>query len=156
MRRMWNTLSMIYVECLRKKHIVWQCISRLDHGSCYCKNFSTMHEESLHKAIVKAINDFYNCNEDVAEILKSNAESVLLRLADNEIQNIKNHLKEIDEARNNFINLIATGACGEDSLDGEFAELFAEEKTECIKVMNKTEILIIFKGGYEVRISVEK
>ncbi len=183
---------------------MWRCISRLDHGSRYCKNSPTMHEEPLHKAIVKAINEFYNCNEDVAEILKSNAESVLSVLADNEIQNIEKRLKEIDEARNNFINLIATGACVEDSLDGEFAELFAEEEKlssklmtlkaqnqdsesvqksvensvkeienaefqlekfndviirkliECIKVMSKTEILIIFKGGYEVRISVEK
>ncbi|MCM1509014.1 MAG: recombinase family protein [Ruminococcus flavefaciens] len=183
-----------------KKRIVWRCISRLDHGNRYCKNSPTMHEEPLHKAIVKAINDFYNCNEDVAEILKSNAESVLSGLADNEIQSIENQLKEIDEARNNFINLIATGTYGADSFDSEFAELFAEEEKlssklatlksqnqlsesvensvkeienaefqlekfndviirkliECIKVLSKTEILIIFKGGYEVRISVEK
>ncbi len=187
-----------------KKRIVWRCISRLDHGSRYCHNSPTIHEETLHRAIVKAINDFYNCHEDIAKLLKESAESVLSGLADNEIQSIEKRLKEIDKARNDFVDLIATGACGADSLDNEFAQLFAEEERlsenllvlrsqnqtsaetksklenelkeientrfeldcfndviirkviECIKVLSKTEILIIFKGGFEVKTEIEK
>lgn len=187
-----------------KKRIVWRCISRLDHGSRYCHNSPTIHEEPLHRAIVKAINDFYNCHEDIAKLLKESAVSVLSGLADNEIQSIKKRLKEIDKARNDFVDLIATGACGADSLDNEFAQLFAEEErlsekllalksqnqasaetkgrlenelreientrfeldrfndviirkvVECIKVLSKTEILVIFKGGFEVRTEIEK
>lgn len=187
-----------------KKRIVWRCISRLDHGSRYCHNSPTIHEEPLHRAIVKAINDFYNCHEDIAKLLKESAVSVLSGLADNEIQSIENRLKEIDKARNDFVELIATGACGADSLDNEFAQLFAEEEKlsekllalksqnqasaethsrlenelreientrfeldrfndvvirkviECIKVLSKTEILIIFKGGFEVKTEIEK
>lgn len=187
-----------------KKQIVWRCISRLDHGSRYCHNSPTIHEEPLHKAIVKAINDFYNCHEDIAKLLKGSAVSVLSGLADNEIQSIEKRLKEIDKARNDFVDLIATGACGADSLDNEFAQLFAEEEKlsekllalrsqnqasaetksrlenelreientrfeldrfndviirkviECIKVLSKIEILIIFKGGFEVRTEIEK
>ncbi len=186
------------------KRIVWRCISRLDNGSRYCKNSPTIHEEPLHRAIVKAINDFYNCNEDIAKLLKESAESVLSGLADNEIQSIEKRLKEIDKARNDFVDLIATGACGADSLDNEFAQLFAEEEKlsekllalksqshssaetqsklenelreientrfeleqfndiiirkviECVKVLSKTEILIIFKGGFEVKVDVDK
>ena len=187
-----------------KKQIVWRCISRLDHGSRYCHNSPTIHEEPLHRAIVRAINDFYNCHEDIAKLLKESAVSVLSGLADNEIQSIEKRLKEIDKARNDFVELIANGACGADSLDNEFAQLFAEEEKlsekllalksqnqasaetqsrlenelreientrfelncfndviirkviECIKVLSKTEILIIIKGGFKVRTEIEK
>lgn len=111
---------------------------------------------------------------------------------------LEKRLKEIDKARNDFVNLIATGACGADSLDNEFAE---EEKLsekllvlksqnqapaemqsrlenvlreientrfelvcfndviirnviECIKVLNKTEILIIFGRALKSESSV--
>lgn len=185
------------------KRIVWRCISRLDHGSLYCKNSPTIHEEPLHRAVVKAINCFYDCNEDVSEILKLNTEAVLSGMKDYEIQRIETRLKEIDSARNDFIRLIASGNIGEDSLDEEFAKLFAEEEElsgkllslkaqtqtkelnsrakteiqrinntkfelecfddiivrkviECIKVLSKTEILIIFKGGFEVIVDVDK
>ena len=177
---------------------MWRCISRLDHGSRYCKNSPTIHEEPLHRAIVKAINEFYNCSDEAAKILRNNAEKVLSGLADDEIQAIENRLKEIERARNDFINLIAEKVCDEDSLDEEFAKLFAEEESlssklislksqntakkspeinkitsskfelehfndiiirkviECIKVLSKTEILIIFKGGFEVKVDVDK
>ncbi len=187
-----------------KKRIVWRCISRLDHGSRYCHNSPTIREEPLHRAIVKAINDFYNCHEDIAKLLKESAVSVLSGLADTEIQSIEKRLKEIDKARNDFVELIANGACGADSLDNEFAQLFTEEEKlsekllalrsqnqasaethsrlenelreientkfeldcfndviirkviEYIKVLSKTEILIIFKGGFEVKTEIKK
>ena len=112
-------------------------------------------------------------------------------------------LREIDQARNDLVNLIASGGCDEDKLDSEFEKLYAEEQQlserlenlklqnktsegtqakldeimdmiehekfeletfdnvlirkliECIKVLSKTEILVIFKGGYEVRTEIE-
>ncbi len=148
---------------------------------------------------MKAINEFYNCSDEAAEILKNNAERVLSGLADNEIQTIENRLKEIEKARNDFIKLIAEKSCDEDSFDDEFEKLFAEEENlssklislksqrteresnpeidkiksfkfkleefndiiirkviECVKVLSKTEILIIFKGGFEVMVDVDK
>lgn len=112
-------------------------------------------------------------------------------------------LREIDQARNDLVGLIASGGCDEDKLDSEFAKLYSEEQSlserlemlksqnktsqetqakldkimdmiehekfeletfdnvlirkliECIKVLSKTEILVIFKGGYEVRAEIE-
>lgn len=187
-----------------KKQIVWRCISRLDHGSKYCKASPTIHEEPLQRAIVQAINDFYDCGDDVAKVLKANVESVLAGMEQTEIQRIEDRLKEIDKARNDIIGLITNGSCDEDAMDAEFAKLFEEETQlsqkllslkaqckvsddtkekidstiaeiennrfqleafddvlirkliECIKVLSKTEILIIFKGGYEVKTDVEK
>ena len=120
-----------------------------------------------------------------------------------EIIAAENRLKEIDQARNDLISLIATGGCDEDKLDSEFEKLYEEEQSlserlamlksknqtsaetqakldkiidmiehekfeletfdnvlirkliECVKVLSKTEILLIFKGGYEVRTEIE-
>ena len=124
-------------------------------------------------------------------------------LGDDESIRIEQRLKEIDDARNKMIGLIASGAVGEDSFDDEFEKLFTEETElsakleslhqqsqrtcqqetidmlvekinldcckltefddvlirkaiECIKVMSKTEIIIIFRGGYEMKVEVEK
>lgn len=115
----------------------------------------------------------------------------------------RKRLREIDQARNDLVGLIASGGCDEDKLDSEFAKLYSEEQSlserlemlksqnktsqetqakldkimdmiehekfeletfdnvlirkliECIKVLSKTEILVIFKGGYEVRAEIE-
>ena len=37
-------------------------------------------------------------------------------------------LREIDQARNDLVNLIASGGCDEDKLDSEFEKLYAEEQ----------------------------
>ena len=186
-----------------KKQIVWRCISRLEHGKKYCPDSPTIKEEQLHKAIIHAINNYYSCRNDIARILKVNIETVLECQGQEEIISIENRLKEIDQARNDLVNLIASGGCDEDKLDSEFSRLYQEEcqlserleilksqnKTsaetqakldkimdmiehekfeletfdnvlirkliECIKVLNKAEILVIFKGGYEVKIDIE-
>lgn len=120
-----------------------------------------------------------------------------------EILAVEKRLKEIDQARNDLVGLIASGGCDEDKLDSEFAKLYSEEQQlserlamlksqnqtseetqakldkimdmidnekfeletfdnvlirkliECVKVISKTEIVVIFKGGYEVRTEIE-
>ncbi len=187
-----------------EKRPVWRCVSRLEHGSKYCKSSPTIHEEPLHRAIIQAVNSFYDCGDDVARILKSNVESVLAGMEQSEIKKIEERLKEIDKSRNDMISLITSGSCDEDTLDAEFAKLYEEETQlsgkllslkaqckvsddtkdkiestiaeiensrfqleafddvlirkliECVKVISKTEIIIIFKGGYEVKAEVEK
>ena len=186
-----------------KKQIVWRCISRLEHGKRYCPDSPTIKEENLHKAIIRAINSYYSCRDDIAKILKANIGNVLECHGQEEITAIEKKLKEIDKARNDLISLIAAGGCDEDKLDSEFEKLYKEEQSlserlamlksknqtsaetqakldkiidmiehekfeletfdnvlirkliECVKVLSKTEILVIFKGGYEVRTEIE-
>ena len=183
--------------------MVWRCISRLEHGKKYCPDSPTIKEEQLHKAIIRAINNYYSCRNDIARILKANIGSVLECQGQEEILAAGKRLREIDQARNDLVNLIASGGCDEDKLDSEFEKLYAEEQQlserlenlklqnktsegtqakldeimnmiehekfeletfdnvlirkliECIKVLSKTEILVIFKGGYEVRAEIE-
>ena len=186
-----------------KKQIVWRCISRLEHGKKYCPDSPTIKEEQLHKAIIRAINNYYSCRNDIARILKANIGSVLECRGQEEILAAEKRLKEIDQARTDLVGLIASGGCDEDKLDSEFAKLYSEEQQlserltmlksqnqtseetqakldkimdmiehekfeletfdnvlirkliECVKVMSKTEILVIFKGGYEIRTEIE-
>lgn len=111
----------------RMNRTVWRCINRLEYGTKYC-HAPTIDEKPLQDTIVKAINEFFNCGDDVAKILKSATNSVLSLNDNNEIQQIEQRLKEIDSARNDFVNLIATGAVGADSLDSEFVKLYDEEE----------------------------
>lgn len=179
-----------------RNRTVWRCINRLEHGPKYCKS-PTIDEEPLHNAIVSAINEFYNCSDDVVKILKSATDTVLSGSNDDEIRQIEQRLKDIDQARNDFVNLIATGTCAPDSLDDEFARLYSEEErlsqklislkaqantesnelaneikadidnssfelqqyddvlvrkiVECVKIFDKEEISVTFKGGYEIK-----
>ena len=185
------------------KQVVWRCISRLEHGRRYCPDSPTIKEENLHRGIIRAINNYYSCCDDIKRILKANISSVLKCQGQKEILATEKRLKEIDQARTDLINLIASGGCDEDKLDGEFAKLYAEEQDlnerlkmlksqnktsaetqqkldkvtemiehekfeletfdnvlvrkliECIKVLSKNEILVIFKGGYEFRTEIE-
>ena len=121
-----------------------------------------------------------------------------------ETKEIQKRLREIDDARNDYITLIAAGTMDEEALDEQFQKLYVEEQElntrlkalensnnidnnkrsritqtlqnidksscelaeyndmlvrkliECIKVNSKTEITIIFKGGIETTVEVEK
>ncbi len=187
-----------------KKQIVWRCISRLDHGSKYCHHSPSMHEDKLHRAIIGAINEYYDCGDDIRKILLGNIETVLTGSDSSELRNAEQRLREIDKARNDYIMLIAGGTVDEDSLDSEFQKLYEEEQLlkekisklkssqkqseqqskalnmatekiafepcrlteyddmivrkliECVRVVSKTEIRVIFKGGYEITVEVEK
>ena len=186
-----------------KKQVVWRCISRLEHGTKYCTDSPTMKEEKLHKAILRAVNEYLGCRDEIAKILKANIGSVLECQGQQEILNLENRLRELNKARNDLITLIASGGCDEDKLDSEFAKIFNEEQSinerlkelkqkakisadtqnkidsamemieqekfkleifdniiirkliECVKVLSKEELLIIFKGEVEVKAKIE-
>ena len=186
-----------------KKQIVWRCISRLDHGSRYCKNSPSIHEEPLQKAIVDAINEYHGCAGEIAGILRAGTEAVLTGQMDGEVTAIEKRLAEIDKARNDMIRLIVSGTVGNDALDAEFQKLHDEEEKlsetitllkeqsaaddtvqrqidaalsqisaeqftmtefdevtvrrllECVRVIDKTHLQIIFKGGYEVAVEIK-
>ena len=111
------------------RYAVWRCISRLEHGKRYCTNSPTLKEAVLEKAILNAVNEYFGCRDEIAEILKANIGSVLEYQGQDEIISIENRLKEIDRSRNDLIGLIASGGCDEDKLDGEFAKIYMEEQS---------------------------
>lgn len=187
----------------KRKQPVWRCISRMEHGKRYCKKSPTLHEEPLHRAIVNALNSYFESEDEIRTILKSNIENVLAGTKSGELKAAEQRLQEIDEARNDYISLIASGAANDDALDEQFQKLYEEEQElqqkismlkqqsditkennekmmtildridhtecavkeyndllvrktiECIKVISKQEIKIIFKGGFEIKAEIE-
>ena len=50
-----------------RKRIVWRCASRLDYGTKYCKHSPTLSEDSLHAAILAAINSVMSDKDTLIE-----------------------------------------------------------------------------------------
>jgi len=73
------------------------------------KHSPSLHEDKLHKAILSAINEYYDCGDNIKELLKSNIEQALAGVSIKETKEIQRRLREIDDARNDYITLIASG-----------------------------------------------
>ena len=60
------------------KEIVWRCVNRLESGKKKCQHSPTLHEESLHRAILEAINGFCEIGDDVRQKLKAGIQEVVI------------------------------------------------------------------------------
>jgi len=59
------------------KKIVWRCISRLEHGTKYCKKSPSIEENRLHTAMVGALTRFGNDSDEVISTLRGSIEYAL-------------------------------------------------------------------------------
>lgn len=107
--------------------IVWRCINRIDHGKRFCHKSPSVNEEKLHRAIVKAINEYYGNGDDIRRIMQGSLEAVLAGSDNSGLRKAEIRLSEIDKARNDYISLITAGTMSEDSMDTEFQKLYEEE-----------------------------
>lgn len=112
-----------------KKSIVWRCINRLDHGTRYCKDSPSIHEDKLHAAIAKAMNKVYTGDSEFMSIVDQNIESVLSEADEigQAISKMESRIKEIEKQRDNLIELVTIGAMDIEASDGKFKALKDEE-----------------------------
>ena len=111
------------------KRIVWRCISRLDHGSKYCKHSPSISEEKLQEAIVRALNTVYSRSTDMLAQMEKN---ILMVIGDEgntkkKTLKIKKRIDEIEEERDDLVRQITSGEVSEDALDSNFESLNDEE-----------------------------
>ncbi len=85
------------------KEIKWRCISRIQYGKKKCHNSPTVDEQSLHKAIVSAINEFCEVKDDVAKALRESITEVLEPNLNGSVQAAQ---QRIDELTHNIDELI--------------------------------------------------
>ncbi len=173
-----------------KKKAVWRCISRMDYGKQYCTDSPTIEEVLIHDAIVKAINEvanddnnqlalknlqthikqYYGTLEDDSvyddEICLNTLIDKVMQMARTEDANSEEFVtlsKEISEVKKRIAekekrqSQIATSESRVneiiDSLDTlknnpiEYDDKVTRKLINCIKVISKNELLIIFKGG---------
>ncbi len=110
------------------KRKVWRCLSRLENGKKYCHQSPTLDEEKLQRAIVRTINTYFDCGEELADILRRNTAVVMGGQSCAEFRSLEARLAEIDKTRSECIEAITSGAVSEDALDDKFQQLYEEEE----------------------------
>lgn len=80
-----------------EKQIVWRCISRLDYGTKYCKDSVTIDENSLHEAIMQAINDTRGSRYEMIPYLTAQLTQTFRENARGEVnvEQIENRIAEL-------------------------------------------------------------
>lgn len=107
------------------KRVVWRCSNRLENGKKYCKMSLTVKEESLHAAIVRAINKF-NSQDHAAYLALMKAtigEALGIQAETAEIDELK---RRIDALNQKMVSIIQKAARDGEDLEeheSEFKEM---------------------------------
>ncbi|WP_324824925.1 recombinase family protein [Sinanaerobacter sp. ZZT-01] len=130
-RQVWSKYGM--------KKAVWRCDNRLKHGSKRCKHSPTLKEDSLHEAIMTAIN---NVVEDQGEFVQAFRENVIRIIGSYSAQAEPTEYDEqIEQLQQEMMKLIEDSAkaeCADDTFDKEY-RIIADEIKELRK--KKTKVL---------------
>ena len=180
-----------------KKRYVWRCISRMDYGKKYCSDSPTIDEYLIHQAIVEAIREvvnddnnllalknlqthikkYYGSIEDDSivedEIRLNTLKDTVVQMAkeldtdseefvrvSKEIAEIKNRIalkkqRQIEASANeNRMNEVINLTDILKNQPLEYDDKATRKLIDCIKVMSKNELLIIFKGGIKKTIRI--
>ena len=87
------------------KEIKWRCINRLQYGKKYCHNSPTISEDSLHKAVTKAINQFCAVSSEVKDILKESLSEVIDPIRNGSIKAAQERLELLGRNVDELISL---------------------------------------------------
>jgi DNA invertase Pin-like site-specific DNA recombinase len=78
------------------KIAVWRCVSRLEEKGSDCSS-PTIYEETMQKAVVKAINEVIGSREEFLSILKKNISTILSEEYDKNTADIDKRLEELQQ-----------------------------------------------------------
>ena len=138
------------------KEIKWRCISRIQYGKKKCHNSPTIDEQSLHKAIVSAINEFCAVKDDVAKALQ---ESITEALDPNLNGSIQAAQQRIDERARNMDELIRLATVPEtaENAMSDIAKFSEEMKAlrEFIET-EKAKQMTAQRGSAELKVILER
>lgn len=119
------------------KKAVWRCDNRLKHGSKRCKYSPTLKEDSLHEAIMTAIN---NVVEDQGEFVQAFRENVIRIIGNYSAQAEPTQYDEqIEQLQQEMMRLIEDSAkteCADDAFDKEY-RIIADKIMELKKLKTK-------------------
>ncbi|MDK2965015.1 recombinase family protein [Lacrimispora sp.] len=119
------------------KKAVWRCDNRLKHGSKRCKYSPTLKEDSLHEAIMTAINSVV---EDQGEFVQAFRENVICIIGNYSAQAEPTQYDEqIEQLQQEMMRLIEDSAkseCADDAFDKEY-RIIADKIKELKKLKTK-------------------
>lgn len=128
----YETQKQVYKRCTWAKKgvrkIVWRCMSRIEHGTQYCKNSPSLEESKLHQAIVRAINRFNQENETTYRLLMKASLSDALGIGGSN-EEMELLTRRIDSLNKKMMALVSEAVAEGQSIDdneGEFKEISDE------------------------------
>ena len=116
------------------KKVVWRCISRLDHGTKYCKDSPTIDEDKLHGAIMSAINTMLDSREKLRTLLNGSIAEIL-SAPDTDME-IMTMLSKIDIKNSEMLEIIRQGV--ENREDREIIQERCRQKHEEIAAIQQS------------------
>ena len=120
-----------------KKKVVWRCVSRLDHGTKYCKESPTMEEAALQKAIIDAVN---KSMDSTGIIPRDVTNSFLMILKPQEdvtstLEEVKQRIQELTAEFDTLFDL--------DDSETKYEKRFAEITQELAELKKQQEVISV-------------
>lgn len=112
------------------KSIVWRCVSRLEEKGADC-SFPTVNEETLHKAVMKAINEVLCSKSTFLLTLQNNIATVLNEEDDKDTDDID---KKLDELQKELLRLANSKADYTNVVDEIYSLRESKQNTLALKV----------------------
>lgn len=117
------------------RKIVWRCMSRIEHGTQYCKNSPSLEESKLHQAIVRAINRFNQENETTYRLLMKASLSDALGIGGSN-EEMELLTRRIDSLNKKMMALVSEAVAEGQSIDDNEGE-FKEKSDEIAQLNNR-------------------
>lgn len=116
-----------------KKKIVWRCVSRLDHGTKYCKESPSMEETALQRAIIEAINSSMDSKN---ELVRGITDTIMLMLKPQEnakftLGEVKRRIRELTEEFDRLFEM--------EGSESKYEKRFSEITTELAELKKQQE-----------------
>ena len=110
-----------------KKKVVWRCVSRLEYGTKYCNDSSTIEEERLHNGILKAMNMMQKNAEEIRTLLYGTIAEVLASSnTDKEMLEIKNKIDMLNKEMMQYIEDEVSKRTARDEIEAHCKEKSTE------------------------------
>ena len=110
------------------KEIKWRCINRIQYGKKKCHSSPTVDEQTLHKAILSAINEFCEVKDDVAKALRESITEVLDPNLNGSVHAAQQRIDELAHNIDELINLATIPEAAESAMS-DIAKFSEEMKT---------------------------
>ena len=133
-----------------KKKIVWRCVSRLDHGTKYCKESPSMEETALQNAIMNAVNKSMDSTGGIA---RNAADGFLMILKPQEdvvftLEEVKQRIQELTAEFDTLFDM--------DGSETKYKKRFAEitkELAELKKWQESISVLLRNNQGLQAKVN---
>ena len=126
-----------------KRRIVWRCISRLDYGKKYCTESITVDEQTLQRAIVRALNRFNIEDESTYLMLMKSTigEAIGINGGSDEIDLLERRIDALNKRMLDLVSLSVQEGDDAESYEDDFKNISTqiEQLTKRIMAIRESE-----------------